>query len=72
MPPSNNTMSLWFLILLIGFVFLITYNPRKGTLHTEFLVPTHKNFQKKEKDEDPLRPQPSNGMYDPVGAIFAP
>lgn len=64
-------MSLWLLILLIGFVFLITYNPRKGTLHTEFMIPTHQGFQK-EPEQDPLRPRPSNGMYDPVGAIFAP
>jgi len=57
----------WILLLLIGFVFLITYDPRKGTIHTQIL----EGPKPQGKDEpDPLRWKPTSGMYDPVGAIF--
>lgn len=59
-------MQLWILILLVGFIFLISYDPNKGTFHKRFIEgPT----QVKD-DPDPLRWKPTSGMYDPVGAIF--
>lgn len=59
-------MSLWIIILLIGFIFLISYDPSKGTIHKRFIEgpPTTK------EELDPLRWKPTSGMYDPIGAIF--
>lgn len=61
-------MSLWIIILLIGFIFLLSYNPQKGTIHKKFYEPSP---EKAHRDEDPLRWKPTSGMYDPVGAIFS-
>tara|TARA_B110000977_G_C10945777_1_gene442672 strand:+ start:686 stop:814 length:129 start_codon:yes stop_codon:yes gene_type:complete len=30
-------MSLWIYLLFFGFIFLISYDPQKGTLHTKFI-----------------------------------
>jgi hypothetical protein len=60
-------MSLWIIILLLGFIFLLTYNPKKGTIHKRlYKAPP----QSTESEEDPLKWKPTSGMYDPVGAIF--
>ena len=62
-------MSLWLIVLLIGFIFLITYDPRKGTIHKRLMEQRKETFVKTE--EDPLRWKPTTGMYDKVGAIFS-
>lgn len=61
-------MSLWIIALLIGFIFLISYDPRKGTIHKRFIEGPETPAEKRELD--PLRWKPTSGMYDPVGAIF--
>lgn len=60
-------MSLWVFLILLAFVFLITYDPKKGTLHNRFMSTPEK---KETPDADPLRWRPTSGMYDPIGAIF--
>ena len=60
-------MCLWILLLLLGFIFIISYDPRKGTIHKKFI----EGSQNTERDPDSLRWKPTSGMYDPVGAIFS-
>jgi len=57
--------SWWILLLLIGFIFIVSYDPLKGTIHTKVL-----QGPQLPPEQDPLRWKPSNGMDDPIGAIF--
>lgn len=57
-------------IVLIGFVILISYKPEKGTIHKRFLPPDATS-QTHTVEEDPLRWKPTSGINDPVGAIFS-
>lgn len=57
------------ILILIGFVILISYKPEQGTIHKRFLPP-EATSQAHKIVEDPLRWKPTSGVYDPVGAIF--
>ena len=58
----------WVILFLVGFIFLITYDPRKGTIHKRFI--DGPQAENNNTEPDPLRWKPTSGMYDPVGAIF--
>jgi hypothetical protein len=59
-------MSLWMILILMGFVILISYKPEQGTIHKRFLPPDATS-----QTQDPLRWKPTSGINDPVGAIFS-